>query len=79
MGTAATNESYNHKEFKNRIYFGNACYHLVQNLLSSHLISKTLKIKVYKTITLSVVYMGVKLDLSPLEKNINLEYLRMKR
>ena len=34
---------------------GNACYHLVQNLLSSRLLSKNLNIKIYRTIILPVV------------------------
>jgi len=34
---------------------GNACYHSVQNLLSSRLLSKNLKIKTYRTTILSVV------------------------
>jgi hypothetical protein len=34
---------------------GNACYHSVQNLLSSRLLSKNLKIRIYKTIILPVV------------------------
>jgi hypothetical protein len=37
---------------------GNAYYHSVQTLLSSHLISKNLKIKIYKTIILPVVLYG---------------------
>ena len=36
----------------------NACYHSVQNLLSSSLLSKNLKIKIYRTIILSVVLYG---------------------
>jgi len=36
----------------------NACYHLVQNLLSSRLLSKNLKIKIYRTIILPVVLYG---------------------
>jgi len=39
----------------------NACYHSEQNLLSSRLLSKNLKIKLYRTIILPVVCMGVKL------------------
>ena len=34
---------------------GNACYYSVQNLLSSSLLSKKLKIKIYRTIILPVV------------------------
>jgi hypothetical protein len=37
---------------------GNACYHSVQNLLSSHLLSRTVKIRIYKTIILPVVLFG---------------------
>ena len=37
---------------------GNACYHSVQNPLSSSLLSKKLKIKIYRTIILPVVLYG---------------------
>ena len=37
---------------------GNACYHSVQNLLSSRLLSKNLKIKIYRTIILPIVLYG---------------------
>ena len=37
---------------------GNACYHSVQNVLSSRLLSKNLKIKIYRTIILPVVLYG---------------------
>ena len=37
---------------------GNACYHSVQNLLSSSLLSKNLKLKIYRTILLPVVFYG---------------------
>ena len=37
---------------------GNACYHSVQNVLSSSLLSKNLKIKIYRTINLPVVLYG---------------------
>jgi hypothetical protein len=39
---------------KRRLNSGNTCYHSVQNLLSSHLLSKTIKIRIYKTIILPV-------------------------
>jgi len=38
----------------------NACYHSVQDLSSSSLLSKNLKINIYRTIILPVVFMGVK-------------------
>jgi len=37
---------------------GNACYHSVQNLLSSRLLSKNLKMKIYRTVILPVVLYG---------------------
>ena len=37
---------------------GNACYYSVQNLLSSSLLSKKLKNKIYRTIILPVVLYG---------------------
>jgi hypothetical protein len=42
-------------EIKRRLNSGNACYHSVQNLLSSLLLSKNVKVKIYKTIILPVV------------------------
>jgi hypothetical protein len=35
-----------------------ACYHSVQNLLSSRLLSKNLKFKIYRTIILPMVLYG---------------------
>jgi len=43
---------------KSRLELGNACYHSVQNLLSSRLLCKNLKIKIYRTIILPVVLYG---------------------
>jgi hypothetical protein len=37
---------------------GNACYHSVQSLLSSHLLSRNVKVKIYKTIIMPVVLYG---------------------
>jgi hypothetical protein len=36
----------------------NAYYHVVQNILSSSLLSKNIKIKIYRTTVLSVVFYG---------------------
>jgi hypothetical protein len=44
-----------HKEIICRLSMGNASYHAVRNLLSSCVLFKNLKIKMYKTIILSVV------------------------
>ena len=56
MGTALTNPNYIREEIKSRLKSGDACYHLVQNLLSSSLLSNNFKIKIYRTIILPVVY-----------------------
>jgi hypothetical protein len=42
-------------EIKSRLRSGNACCHSVQSLLSSRLLSKNLKIKIYRTIILPIV------------------------
>jgi hypothetical protein len=47
-----TNQNDIHDEIRNRVNSGNACYYSVQNLLFSRLISKNLKIKIYKTVIL---------------------------
>jgi hypothetical protein len=46
LGTTLTNQNDIHSEIRSRLNSGNACYHSVQNLLSSCLISKNLKIKI---------------------------------
>jgi hypothetical protein len=46
------------EEIKRRLNSGNACYHSVQNLLSSRLLSKNIKIRIYKRIILPVVLYG---------------------
>jgi len=55
LGTTLTNQNSIAEEIKSRLRLGNACYHSVQNLLSSRLLSKNLKIKIYRTIILPVV------------------------
>jgi hypothetical protein len=46
------------EEIKSRLKSGNAYYHLVQNLLSSHLLSKNINTKIHRTIILHVVLFG---------------------
>jgi hypothetical protein len=58
LGTTLTDQNSIQEEIKSRLKLGNACYHLVQNLLSSSLLSKNLKIKIYTTIILPVVLYG---------------------
>jgi hypothetical protein len=47
-----------HDVILSRLKSGNACYHSVQNLLSSRLLSKNTKVRVYRTIILPVVLYG---------------------
>ena len=47
-----------HQKIKSSLKSGNPCYISVQNLLSSSLISKNLKIKIYRNIILPVVLYG---------------------
>ena len=58
LGTTLTNQNSTTVEIKSRLRSGNACYHSVQNLLSSRLLSKNLKLKIYRTIILPVVLCG---------------------
>ena len=58
LGTTLTNKNYIQEKIKSRLKLGNACYYSVQNLLSSSLLSKKLKIKIYRTIILPVVLYG---------------------
>jgi hypothetical protein len=55
LGTTVTNQNLIQEEIKRRLNSGTACYHSVQNLLSSRLLSKNVKVTIYKTIVLPVV------------------------
>jgi hypothetical protein len=63
LGMTVTNKNLIQEESKRRLNLDNACYHAVQNLLSSHLLSKNIKIRTYKTIILSVVLYGCEMFL----------------
>jgi len=58
LGTTLTYQNSIPEEIKSRLRSGNACYHSVQNLLSCRLLSKNLKIKIYRTIILPIVFYG---------------------
>jgi len=55
MMTTLTIQNSIREEINSRLRSGNACYHSVKNPLSSRLLSKKLKIKIYRTIILPVV------------------------
>jgi len=58
LGTTITNQNSIQGEIKRRLKLGNACYHSTQNFLSSSLLSKNLKIKIYRITILPVVLHG---------------------
>jgi hypothetical protein len=58
LGTTTKNENLIQEESKRRLNSGNGCYHSVQNILSSRMLSKNIKIRIYKSITLRVVLYG---------------------
>jgi hypothetical protein len=58
LGTTLTDQNCMHEEFMSRLNSGNACYHSVQGLLSSRLLSRNLQVKIYKTIILPVILYG---------------------
>jgi len=58
LGKTFTNQNSIQEDIKSRLRSGNACCHSVRNLLSSRLLSKNLKIKIYRTIILPSVLYG---------------------
>jgi hypothetical protein len=54
LGMTVTNE----KKIKRILNLGNACYHSIQNILSSCLLPKNTKIRMSKTVILPVVLYG---------------------
>jgi hypothetical protein len=58
LATTLTDQNSFHEEIKIRLNPGNACYHSVQSLLSSSLLSRNVKVKMYKIIILLVVLYG---------------------
>ena len=57
-GTTLKNKNSIQEEIKSRLKLGSACRYSVQNLLSSSLLSKKLKIKIYIIIILPAVLYG---------------------
>jgi hypothetical protein len=72
LGTRVTNQNLIQGEIKRMLKSGNACYHSVQNLLSSDLLSKKLKIKIWITIILPVAVYGCKTWPLTLRKELRL-------
>ena len=77
LGTTLTNQNSIQEEIKSRLKSGNACYHSVQNLLSSRLLFKNMKIKMYRTIILPRFCMDVKLGHSHWGRDVGSGCLRI--
>jgi len=58
LGTLLTNQNYIQEENNSRLKSGNACYLSVHNILSSSLVTKNIKVEVYRTIILPIVLYG---------------------
>jgi hypothetical protein len=58
LRTTLTDQNCVHEEIKSRLNSENACCHSVQSLLSSRLLFRNVKVKIYKTIILPVILYG---------------------
>jgi hypothetical protein len=58
LGTTLRNQNLIQEEIKRKFNSGNACLHSIRNLLSSRLLSKNVKVRIYKTIISPVVLYG---------------------
>ena len=76
LGTTSTNQNSIAEEIKCRLKSGNACFHSVQNLLFSRLLSKNLKIKIYGIVILPVVLYGCETWSLPMREERKLRCLR---
>jgi hypothetical protein len=58
LGTTLTYQHCMQEEIKSRLNSGSACYHSVQSLMSSRLLSRNVKVKIHKTIIQPVLLHG---------------------
>ena len=58
LGTSLTNQNSIQVEIKSRLKSGSTCYQSVHSLVSSNLLSKYIKIKMYRNVILSVLLCG---------------------
>jgi hypothetical protein len=76
LGTTIKNQNLIQEEIKRRLNSGNACYRSVRKLLSSRLLSKNIKIRIYKTILHVVLYGCETWSLNLREEHIDCGFLR---
>ena len=77
LGTNLRNQNFIREEIKSRLKSGNACYHSVQSLLSSSLLSENIQVKIYRTTILSVVLYGCETWSPKLREGLDLGRLRI--
>jgi hypothetical protein len=58
LGTTLTDQNHMNEEINSRLNSGNACCRSVHSLLSSRLLSRKLKVKIYKTIIVPIILYG---------------------
>jgi hypothetical protein len=74
LTTTATNKNLIQEEIKRILNSGNACYHSVQNLLSSRLLPQKVKTRIDKTLILHVVLYGCEIwSLTFREEQVEIE------
>jgi hypothetical protein len=71
LGSKITNQNLMQEEIKRRLNSGSVCYHSVQKLSSSRLLSKNVKIRIYKIIILLAVLYGCETWSLKLSRNID--------
>jgi hypothetical protein len=67
FGITAANQNLIQEEIKRRLNLGNACYHSVQNLLSSRLLPENLRIRIYIIKILPVDSVWVRIPVSDIK------------
>jgi len=70
LATTLTNQNSVQEEIKSRLKPGNAFNYSLQNLLSSSVLPKKTKIRIYATVIFPLLCMGVKLGRSHLGRNV---------
>ena len=78
MGKTLTNQNSIQEEIRSRLKSGNACYHSVQDLLSSSLLSKYKNIKIYTNISFPLVLYGCETQSLTLRKERSLRLFENK-
>ena len=76
LGVTVTNTNDIRKEIKRKINMGNACYYSLEKMLSSHLLSKKLKVNIYKTIIYFRLYCMVVKIVSHVERGAEVKGVR---